>query len=208
MVRRNTVGAVGVRLGAASVAPLRGRCCLSTRRLGGNVYLPRDWALGVTPGERLVFLSATPLHIYTPAVPARVANTDARDVPESMPSVVASTIMHNERLSRATHMGAVLQSPPAPPRVEKSPRRPRIIMEGPLVSDTTELLSGAAPASGESPIGHPAADSGSATLSACCAIGAVALTGASPMPLLATGTGTGTASPMPDRTDVSASIAS
>src|ERR1700742_535416 len=32
-------------------------------------------------------------------------------------------------------------------------------MEGPLVSDTTEVLSDAAPASGESPIGHPAADS-------------------------------------------------
>jgi transcription termination factor Rho len=31
-------------------------------------------------------------------------------------------------------------------------------MEGPLVSDTTEVLSGAAPASGESPTGHPAAD--------------------------------------------------
>src|SRR3984957_13383773 len=31
-------------------------------------------------------------------------------------------------------------------------------MEGPLVSDTTEVLSGAAPASEESPIGHPAAD--------------------------------------------------
>ena len=31
-------------------------------------------------------------------------------------------------------------------------------MEGPLVSDTTEVLSSAAPASEESPIGHPAAD--------------------------------------------------
>jgi transcription termination factor Rho len=31
-------------------------------------------------------------------------------------------------------------------------------MEGPLVSDTTEVLSGATPASEESPIGHPAAD--------------------------------------------------
>ena len=31
-------------------------------------------------------------------------------------------------------------------------------MEGPLVSDTTEVLSGAAPAPEESPIGHPAAD--------------------------------------------------
>ena len=30
-------------------------------------------------------------------------------------------------------------------------------MEGPLVSDTTELLSGAAPASEDPPIGHPAA---------------------------------------------------
>ena len=34
-------------------------------------------------------------------------------------------------------------------------------MEGPLVSDTTEVLSGATPASEESPIGHPAADSAS-----------------------------------------------
>src|SRR6201997_522489 len=40
----------------------------------------------------------------------------------------------------------------------ETPRRPRIIMEGPLVSDTTEVLSGAAPAPEESPIGHPAAD--------------------------------------------------
>ena len=35
-------------------------------------------------------------------------------------------------------------------------------MEGPLVSDTTEVLSGATPASGESSIGQPAADSASA----------------------------------------------
>jgi hypothetical protein len=100
------VGSVGVRLGAASVAPLRGRCWLSLRRLGGNVYLPRDWALGVTPGERLVHLSATPLHIITPAVPARAAHTDARYVSESMPSVVANAIIHNERVSRATRMGS------------------------------------------------------------------------------------------------------
>ena len=63
------MSAVGVRLGEASVPPMRGRCCSSTRRLGGNVYLPRDRALGVTPGERHVPLSATPLHILTPAVP-------------------------------------------------------------------------------------------------------------------------------------------
>src|SRR5262249_53892916 len=42
--------------------------------------------------------------------------------------------------------------------VEKTPRRPRIIMEGPLVSDTTEVLSGGAPAPEEAPIGQPAAD--------------------------------------------------
>ena len=35
-------------------------------------------------------------------------------------------------------------------------------MEGPLVSDTTELLSDAAPASEDSPSGHPAADSADA----------------------------------------------
>src|SRR6201996_6591179 len=40
----------------------------------------------------------------------------------------------------------------------ETPRRPRIIMEGPLVSDTTEVLSGASPAPEESPIGHPAAE--------------------------------------------------
>ena len=68
-LQRNAVGAVGVRLGAASVAPLWGRCLSSTRRLGGNVYLPRGRALSVTPGERHVPLSATPLHIFMSAAP-------------------------------------------------------------------------------------------------------------------------------------------
>jgi hypothetical protein len=54
------VGAVGVRLGTALDVPLRDRCWPSTRRLGGNVYLPREWAFGFTPGERCVPLSATP----------------------------------------------------------------------------------------------------------------------------------------------------
>ena len=63
------MGAVGVKLCTASTAPQRGGCCSSTRRLGGNVYLPRDRALGVTPGERHVPLSATPLNIVMSAVP-------------------------------------------------------------------------------------------------------------------------------------------
>src|SRR5215469_875699 len=50
--------------------------------------------------------------------------------------------------------------------VGKTPRRPRIIMEGPLVSDTTELLSGAVPASEGSPIGQPAAGSGGSAAAA------------------------------------------
>lgn len=54
------MGAVGVRLGTALDVPLRGRCWSSTRRLGGNVYLPREWAFGFTPGEHCVSLSATP----------------------------------------------------------------------------------------------------------------------------------------------------
>jgi len=66
-LQRNAVGAVGVRLGAASVASVWGGCWSSRRRLGGNVYLPRDRALSVTPGERYVPLSATPQHIFTPA---------------------------------------------------------------------------------------------------------------------------------------------
>ena len=52
------MGAVGVRLGTALDVPLRGRCWSSTRRLGGNVYLPREWAFGFTPEEQLVPLSA------------------------------------------------------------------------------------------------------------------------------------------------------
>ena len=57
-LRRNAVGAVGVRLGTALVAPPRGRCWSSTVHLGGNVYLPREWAFGFTPGEQCVPLSA------------------------------------------------------------------------------------------------------------------------------------------------------
>jgi len=45
------------------------------------------------------------------------------------------------------------------PSESKTPRRPMIIMEGPLVSDTTELLAGAASAPEESPTGQPAAGS-------------------------------------------------
>ena len=73
------MGPVGVSLVTASTVPVRGGCCSSTRRLGGNVYLPRDRALGVTPGERQVPLSATPLHISTLVVPEVVrTNGQAR----------------------------------------------------------------------------------------------------------------------------------
>src|ERR1700761_594814 len=68
-------------------------------------------------------------------------------------SVVASKIMRSESLASHTDRVWLRRT-----GVEKTPRRPRIIMEGPLVSDTTEVLSGAAPAPEESPIGHPAAD--------------------------------------------------
>src|ERR1700761_637808 len=70
-----------------------------------------------------------------------------------MSSVVASEIMRSESLASHTDRVWLRRT-----GVEKTPRRPRIIMEGPLVSDTTEVLSGAAPASEESPTGHPAAD--------------------------------------------------
>src|SRR5882672_1546852 len=70
-----------------------------------------------------------------------------------MSSVVASGVMRSESLASDTDRVWLRRT-----GVEQTPRRPRIIMEGPLVSDTTEVLSGAAPASEESPIGHPAAD--------------------------------------------------
>src|SRR6185437_6507446 len=70
-----------------------------------------------------------------------------------MSSVVASEIMPSESLASDTDRVWLRRT-----SVEETPRRPRIIMEGPLVSDTTEVLSGAASASEESPIGHPAAD--------------------------------------------------
>jgi hypothetical protein len=147
------VGAVGVRLGAASVAPVRGRCLSSRRRLGGNVYLPRDRALSVTPGERHVPLSATPLHIFTPAAPetGRAHGQTRRAGVDTERSRERNHALMTSLASNAIGLGAT------EPRVEKTPRRPRIIMEGPLVSDTTEVLSGAAPASEDPPIGHPAA---------------------------------------------------
>ena len=72
------MGAVGVKLCAASIVPLRGECCSSTRRLGGNVYLPRDRALGVTPGERYVSLSATPVAHAMQVVPEAVRGNGQR----------------------------------------------------------------------------------------------------------------------------------
>jgi len=63
------VGAVGVKLGAALDVPLRDRCWPSTRRLGGNVYLPSEWAFGFTSGEHRVPLSATPFDIVMTAAP-------------------------------------------------------------------------------------------------------------------------------------------
>jgi homoserine kinase len=78
-LRRNAVDPVGVRLCGASTAPLRGGCWSSTRRLGGNVYLPREWAFGFTPGEHHVPLSATP---FTSSRRRSLATaTDRREVP-------------------------------------------------------------------------------------------------------------------------------
>src|ERR1700722_1771008 len=68
-LQRNAVGAVGVKLGAASLAPMRGGCWSSRRRLGGNVFLPRERALRVERGERYAPLSASPLLIFPPAAP-------------------------------------------------------------------------------------------------------------------------------------------
>jgi len=93
------MGAVGVRLGEALEAPLRGRCWSSRCRLGGNVYLPRVWAFGFTQGEHGALLSATPFDI----VPAEAAETGGRygqmRAPGGKPSIDASGIMHNERVS-------------------------------------------------------------------------------------------------------------
>jgi hypothetical protein len=114
------VGAVGVRLGTALVAPAGGGCWSSTDHLGGNVYLPGEWASGFTLGEQ--------------RVPLRAALF--------------------ERVSRAMRIGSGSGEPG-----REDTRRPRIIMEGPLVSDTTDLLSDAGSASEDSPIGHSASAS-------------------------------------------------
>jgi len=45
--RRNAVSSFGVKLGAASSAPIRGGCWCATPLLGGNVYQPRQWLLGI-----------------------------------------------------------------------------------------------------------------------------------------------------------------
>src|ERR1700742_5046463 len=75
-----------------------------------------------------------------------------------MSSVVASGIMPSESLASDRDRVWLRRT-----GVGKTTRRPRIIMEGPLVSDTTEVLSGATPASEESPVGSPAAGSAGTT---------------------------------------------
>ena len=79
--RRNAVGLPGVKLDAASVAPPQGGCCSSTRHLGGNVYLPREWAFGITPGDQPVPLCGTPFHAFMSRTRIGVSGTGRREVP-------------------------------------------------------------------------------------------------------------------------------
>lgn len=99
------MGAVGVKLGAASTAPSRGGCWSSTRRLGGNVYLPREWAFGYTQGERLVPLSATPFTSSRRRLPVTGTGHGTTRSGEVGAELDASEIMHNERVSRRCESG-------------------------------------------------------------------------------------------------------
>lgn len=65
----------GVRVGAASVAPLRAGAGHPHVTWGGNVYLPKEWAFGITPGERPVPLRGSPFQTSPP----RTRMRDRRD---------------------------------------------------------------------------------------------------------------------------------
>ena len=65
----------GVKLDAASVAPLRAGAGHPHVTWGGSVYLPREWAFGITPGECLVPLRGSPFQTSPP----RTRMRDRRD---------------------------------------------------------------------------------------------------------------------------------
>ena len=65
----------GVKISTASVAPLRAGAGHPHVTWGGNVYLPREWAFGITPGERLVPLRGSPFQTSPP----RTRMRDRRD---------------------------------------------------------------------------------------------------------------------------------
>jgi len=69
------VRTAGVKVGTASVAPLRAGAGHRHVTWGGNVYLPRDWAFGITPGERPVPLCGSPFQTSPP----RTRMRDRRD---------------------------------------------------------------------------------------------------------------------------------
>jgi len=69
------VRTAGVKVGTASVASLRAGAGHPHVTWGGNVYLPRDWAFGITPGERPVPLCGSPFQTSPP----RTRMRDRRD---------------------------------------------------------------------------------------------------------------------------------
>ena len=169
------MGLPGVKLDAASVAPPQGGCCSSTRHLGGNVYLPREWAFGITPGEQPVPLRGTPFHAFMSRTRIGVSGTGIREVPGRPQAwLLGARRPGTGKPSAGTGRGsrAKVQLPlwtlMRISRQSESIRAQRtgsgrhlggrgFIMEGPLVSDTTELLSdAAAPAPGETLTGQSA----------------------------------------------------
>ena len=170
-LRRNAVSPHGVRIGGASGAPLWIGCSSANRALAGKllwdgiVAVPRVFDSGCPvlfsaeehgqpggsarsgdAGERVQPPGRSPAHL-----PSLRTHSDARRNARRCGNRGHSAAIRAARINSGPPGGRCIGST----GLAGSPRRPRI-MEGPLVSDTTELLSGAPSASEDAPVGSPA----------------------------------------------------
>ena len=160
----------GVRIGGASGASLWIGCSSANRALAGKLL----WD-GIVAVPR-VFDSGCPVLFSVeehgqPGGSARSGDAGERDSRPGAPRLISLACGHiathggTQGVAESWTFGGYQSSanqlrPPGGRCIGStglagSPRRPRI-MEGPLVSDTTELLSGAPGASEDAPVGSPA----------------------------------------------------
>ena len=115
----------GVKLDAASVAPVRAGAGHPHVTWGGNVYLPSEWAFGITPGERPVPLRGSPFQTSPP----RTRMRDRRDGHTRDAEQIASA---GARYAVTQVQGDQLPEDRVPPKCANGARiRVRIVAEDP-----------------------------------------------------------------------------